>query len=129
MLTTHEPIRSSRAGASAVLAGAPEVPEHIRRRVAFRILPYAFLLYIIAFIDRVNVSYAALGLTKESWFNGEVLGFGAGIFFIGYVVLEIPSTIAVERWSARKWMARIMITWGIIASCIGFVHPVRQSYL
>ena len=96
--------------------------------MSLRLLPYVFLLYIIAFIDRVNVSYAALGLTKESWFNGEVLGFGAGIFFVGYVVLEIPSTIAVERWSARKWMSRIMISWGIIASCMGFVHSARQTF-
>src|SRR5438874_12476968 len=104
----------------------PAVPDHIRKRVALRVLPYVFLLYIIAFIDRVNVSYAALGLARESWFNGKVLGYGAGIFFIGYVVLEIPSTIAVERWSARKWMARIMITWGIIASAMGFMHSARQ---
>ncbi len=97
------------------------VPDHVRRRVAWRILPYLFLLYIIAFLDRVNVSYAALGLAHEPWYNAEVLGFGAGIFFIGYFVLEIPSTIAVERWSARKWMARIMITWGILASALGTV--------
>ncbi len=107
---------------------APTVPEHVRRRVALRLLPYVFLLYVVAFVDRVNVSYAALGLTQEPWFNGEVLGFGAGIFFVGYVVLEIPSTIAVERWSARKWMARIMITWGFIASAMGFVHSARQFY-
>jgi ACS family tartrate transporter-like MFS transporter len=105
------------------------VPDHIRRRVAWRVLPYLFLLYIIAFLDRVNVSYAALGLTKEPWFNAEVLGFGAGIFFIGYVLLEIPSTIMVERWSARKWIARIMITWGIIASAVGFVNSKESFYI
>jgi ACS family tartrate transporter-like MFS transporter len=77
----------------------------------------------------VNVSYAALGMVDQSWFNGKVLGFGSGIFFIGYVVLEIPSTIAVERWSARKWMARIMITWGVIASAMGFVHSAQQFYV
>src|SRR6186713_1186369 len=107
----------------------PPVPDHIRRRVAWRVLPYLFLLYIVAFLDRVNVSYAALGLTKEPWFNAEVLGFGAGIFFIGYVLLEIPSTIMVERWSARKWIARIMITWGIIASSVGFVNSKESFYI
>ena len=91
-------------------------------------LPYAFLLYIIAFIDRVNVSYAALGLKDEAWFNGEVLGFGAGIFFVGYVLLEIPSTVIVERWSARRWMARIMVSWGLIASAMGFVNSANQFY-
>lgn len=106
----------------------PQVPDRIRRRTALRLLPYVFLLYVVAFLDRVNVSYAALGLKSESWFNAEVLGFGAGIFFIGYVLLEIPSTILVERWSARKWMARIMISWGLIASSMGFVHSAHAFY-
>ncbi|MEO7189947.1 MAG: MFS transporter [Vicinamibacterales bacterium] len=105
------------------------VPDPIRRKVALRLLPYVFLLYIVAFLDRVNVSYAALGMRSESWFNSNVLGFGAGIFFIGYVVLEIPSTVMVERWSARKWMARIMITWGLIASAMGFVTSANQFYV
>ena len=104
------------------------VPDHIRRKVAIRVLPYVFLLYIVAFLDRVNVSYAALQMRSESWFNAEVLGFGAGIFFIGYLLLEIPSTVIVERWSARKWMSRIMISWGIIASAMGFVTSANQFY-
>ena len=105
-----------------------ELPDRIRYRVALRVLPYVFLLYVVAFLDRVNVSYAALGLAREPWFNPEVLGFGAGIFFIGYVLLEVPSTIVVERWSARKWMARIMISWGLIASSMGFVHSAHGFY-
>ena len=99
----------------------PDVPDHVRRRVSLRLLPYVFLLYIVAVIDRVNVSYAALQLAREPWYSAEVLGFGAGIFFIGYVVLEIPSTILVERWSARKWMARIMISWGLCATLMGLL--------
>src|SRR5437868_3301938 len=104
------------------------VPDPLRRKVALHVLPYVFLLYIIAFLDRVNVSYAALQLAHESWFNGEVLGFGAGIFFVGYVLLEIPSTVIVERWSARKWMARIMVSWGLIASAMGFVNSAHQFF-
>jgi MFS transporter, ACS family, tartrate transporter len=122
--------------ATDAIAVAPEagsvptvVPDHVRRKVAFRLLPYCFLLYIVAFLDRVNVSYAALGLRDEHWFNGEVLGFGAGIFFVGYVLLEIPSTVIVERWSARKWMARIMVSWGLIASAMGFVHSARAFFV
>jgi ACS family tartrate transporter-like MFS transporter len=110
-------------------AAASPVPDHVRRRVALRLLPYVFILFIVAFIDRVNVSYAALGLQKEPWYNAEVLGFGAGIFFIGYVLLEIPSTIIVERWSARKWMARIMISWGLLASAMGFVRSANSFYV
>jgi MFS transporter, ACS family, tartrate transporter len=125
-------------GSSVTVSNAPfgatpappvVVPDRIRRRVALRLLPYSFLLYVVAFLDRVNVSYAALGLPEEPWFNAEVLGFGAGIFFVGYMLLEIPSTVLVERWSARKWMARIMITWGIIASGMGFVHSANQFYV
>jgi MFS transporter, ACS family, tartrate transporter len=76
----------------------------------FRIMPYVFVLYIIAFLDRVNVGYAALAMKDDLAFSDDVLGLGAGIFFIGYFLLEIPGTILVEKWSARGWIARIMIT-------------------
>ena len=110
--------------------GRPVVlPSALRRRVAARLLPYVFILYIIAFLDRVNVSYAALGMTRELGLSDRVLGYGMGIFFIGYFLLEIPSTIIVERWSARIWMSRIMISWGIIAALTGFVHTPTQFYL
>src|SRR5947207_13189056 len=124
----HLPGTAAASLGAPAMAGAPVVPAHVRRRVAMLVLPYAFLLYIVAFIDRVNVSYAALGLKDEPWFNGEVFGFGAGIFFVGYVLLEIPSTVIVERWSARKWMARIMVSWGLIASAMGFVNSANQFF-
>ena len=93
-----------------------------------RIMPYLFLLYIIAFLDRVNVSYAALAMKDDLGFSDEVLGLGAGIFFIGYFVLEIPGTILVEKWSARGWIARIMISWGIVAVLMGFIQTKPQFY-
>ncbi len=93
-----------------------------------RILPYVFLLYIIAFLDRVNIGYAALEMTKDLGFTAEVYGFGAGIFFIGYVLLEIPGTLLVERWSARGWIGRIMISWGIVSVLVGFIHNAAQFY-
>jgi ACS family tartrate transporter-like MFS transporter len=100
----------------------------LRRRVAMRLLPYLLLLYIVGFLDRVNISYAALEMRKDLGFTDKVLGTGLGIFFIGYVLLEIPSTLMVERWSARRWMARIMITWGIVASATGFIHAASGFY-
>src|SRR5256714_13404931 len=104
------------------------VADRARRRVMRRLLPYLFFIYIIAYLDRVNVSYAALEMTNALGFTPEVYGFGAGIFFIGYFLLEIPGSIMVERWSARKWIARIMISWGIIASLTGFIHTATQFY-
>ncbi len=93
-----------------------------------RILPFVFLLYIIAFLDRVNIGYAALEMTKDLGFTPEVYGFGAGIFFVGYVLLEIPGTLLVERWSARGWIGRIMISWGIVSVLMGFIHNATQFY-
>jgi len=99
-----------------------------RRRIMWRLMPYLFLLYVIAYLDRVNVSYAALQMKADLRLSDDVLGFGAGIFFIGYIILEIPGGILVEKWSARGWMARIMISWGIIAMLMGAVHTKNQFY-
>lgn len=99
------------------------------RKAKLKILPFVFLLYIIAFIDRVNVGYAALSMSKDLNFSSAVIGLGAGIFFIGYFLLEIPGTWIVERWSARIWIARIMITWGIFTILNGFIRSANQFYL
>ena len=99
-----------------------------RARIARRLLPYLFVLYIISYLDRVNLSYAALQMTKDLNLSDRVFGIGAGIFFVGYFVLEIPGTILVETWSARGWIARIMITWGILAAGMGLVHTPNQFY-
>ena len=98
------------------------------RRINRRILPFLFLLYVGAFLDRVNVGYAGLQMTRELHFSSAVFGFGSGIFFVGYVLLEIPGTLLVEVWSARKWLARIMLSWGLIAALTGFVHTAQQFY-
>ncbi len=104
------------------------VAERARLRIMRRVLPFVFLLYIIAFLDRVNIGYAALEMTKDLGFTPEIYGFGAGIFFIGYVLLEIPGTLLVERWSARGWIGRIMISWGIVSVLMGFIHSATQFY-
>jgi ACS family tartrate transporter-like MFS transporter len=102
--------------------------DRVRRHVSFRIMPYLFLLYIIAFVDRVNVGFAKLRMKEALGFSDTIFGFGAGIFFIGYFLLEIPGTLIVERWSARKWIARIMFTWGIFAIWMGFVTTEWEFY-
>jgi ACS family tartrate transporter-like MFS transporter len=103
--------------------------DRTRRRILRRIMPYLFLLFIIAYLDRVNVGYAALQMKGDLGFTNDILGFGAGIFFIGYFLLEIPGSILVEKWSARGWIARIMITWGMVAILMGFMHTKNQFYL
>ncbi len=107
---------------------APAIERSARRRIAIRLLPFLWWLYVIAFLDRVNVAYAALEMSHNLGFSDRVFGLGAGIFFIGYLLLEIPGALIVERWSARLWIARIMITWGIITVLVGFVHTPRQFY-
>jgi D-galactonate transporter len=102
------------------------VAQSARRRIAFRLLPFLWFLYVIAFLDRVNVAYAALEMSHDLGFSDRVFGLGAGIFFIGYVLLEIPGALIVEHWSARLWISRIMITWGIITVFVGFVHTSGQ---
>src|SRR5579864_4305472 len=107
---------STQSGLAGETGNRMPVSERARRRIARRILPYLFVLYVIAYLDRVNLSYAALEMTGALHFTPEVYGLGAGIFFIGYFLLEIPGTILVEKWSARRWMARIMISWGLVAA-------------
>jgi MFS transporter, ACS family, tartrate transporter len=115
---------------------ASEVGERARRRITKRLMPFLLLLYLIAYIDRTNVGVAKLHMQGDLGFTDAIIGFGAGIFFVGYFILEIPGTLIVERWSARKWIARIMISWGIVAVFMGFIgmpalnfmSPERQFY-
>src|SRR6195256_6288802 len=106
-----------------------EVGRRARHRIARRLLPYLFVLYVIAFLDRMNIGAAALQMPRDLGFSDRVIGLGAGIFFLGYVVLEIPGALIVERWSARKWIARIMISWGMVTVLIAFIHTAHQFYL
>ncbi len=89
-------------------------------------MPFLFLLYVTAFIDRVNVGFAGLDMTRELHFSNEVFGFGSGIFFFGYCLLEIPGAMLAQSWSARKWIAAIMIFWGSLASFTGLIHSAFE---
>jgi len=105
-----------------------DVASRARVRIMRRLMPYLFLLYIVNYLDRVNVGYAGLEMTRDLNFTPADFGFGAGIFFAGYFLLEIPGTLLIELWSARKWIARIMITWGIVAVMMGFMNSATQFY-
>ena len=102
---------------------APSALDRARHKAYWRLLPLLFVCYVIAYVDRANVSIAKLTMTKDlPGFDNAVIGLGAGMFFLGYFLLEIPGTLIVERWSARKWISRIMVSWGIMAALTAFVH-------
>src|SRR6201994_659341 len=90
-------------------------------KVSWRLLPLVALAYCISYIDRSNISFAALTMNKDLGFNAYIYGWGAGIFFFSYFLFEIPSNLALEKVGARIWIARIMITWGIISGLTAFV--------
>ncbi len=99
-----------------------------RARIAARVLPLVFAMYIVNYLDRANVAFAKLPMMSELGFSEKVYGRGAGIFFIGYLAFEIPGALIVERFGARRWMARILITWGLCTAAVGCVHTSTQFY-
>ena len=106
-------------------ANAAPVVAKVRRRL----IPFLFLLYIVAYLDRINVGFAALQMNAALGFSARTFGFGAGIFFLSYVALEIPSNVILARVGARLWIARIMITWGLVSAGMMFVHSASAFYV
>jgi ACS family tartrate transporter-like MFS transporter len=101
----------------------PDALDRARRKAYIRLIPLLLLCYMIAYVDRTNISIAALPMTHDlPGFNNDVIGTGAGIFFLGYFILAIPGTLLVEKWSARRWISVTMIAWGIVAAATAFVH-------
>jgi ACS family tartrate transporter-like MFS transporter len=104
--------------------------DRARQKAYWRLLPLLFLCYVIAYVDRANVAIAKLTMTRDlPGFDNHVIGLGAGLFFIGYFLLEIPGTLLVEKWSARKWICRIMVTWGVMATLTAFVKTLFHLYV
>lgn len=98
------------------------------RRITLRLIPFMFVLYIVAYLDRVNVGFAALQMNTDLHFSNAAFGLGSGIFFLGYFLFEIPSNLILHKIGARKWIARIMITWGAIAAAMVFVSGPKSFY-
>ena len=94
-----------------------------------RLLPFLFLLYIVAYLDRINVGFAALQMKGQLGFSDKVYGLGAGIFFAGYFLFQVPSNLALARFGARRWIAVIMVVWGVISASMIFVGTPRSFYL
>jgi len=106
----------------------PQVAIRARRRIAFRLLPFAFLLYVIAYIDRINVSFANLRMSGDLGFSDRVYALGVAAFYLSYILFEIPGAIIAHRWSPQKWLARILISWGVVTSLTGFIQTTGQFY-
>jgi len=99
------------------------------RKIQYRILPFIFLLYIVAFLDRVNIGFAALTMNQELGLSAEQFGLLAGIFFFGYFLFAVPSNVLLHKLGARSWIAWILVSWGIVSACTGFVQNATQMYV
>jgi ACS family tartrate transporter-like MFS transporter len=99
------------------------------RKLRLRILPFVFVLYVVSFLDRINIGFAALTMNRDLAITSQQSGLLAGIFFFGYFVFEIPSNLLLHKFGARVWLTRIIVTWGCLAFLTGFVHTVTQLYV
>ncbi|MFK4533455.1 D-galactonate transporter [Bradyrhizobium ottawaense] len=106
-----------------------EAGDRLYRKIAWRLIPFLMICYVGAYLDRVNVGFAKLQMLNDLQFSETIYGLGAGIFFIGYFLFEVPSNLMLQRVGARIWIARIMITWGIISACFAFVSTPLQFYI
>ncbi|WP_144139527.1 MFS transporter [Paraburkholderia sp. BCC1884] len=119
---------SSITGANDTADCTPAEIEHIYRKVFYRLIPLLFLCYVISYIDRVNISFAKLQFMHELGFSESTYGLGAGLFFIGYVLFEVPSNLWMQRIGARRTLLRIMFAWGLVSSLMMFVRTPTQFY-
>ncbi|MGK5736803.1 MFS transporter [Acinetobacter junii] len=106
-----------------------EIEKRTLKKITWRIVPFIMILYLIAYIDRVNIGFAALTMKEDLGFTASVLGFGAGIFFLGYFLFEVPSNVILHKVGARIWIARVMLTWGLIAGGMAFVDSTTSFYV
>ncbi|HLE55491.1 MAG TPA: MFS transporter [Rhodothermia bacterium] len=113
---------------SAPVSDDAALERETMRKVSLRLLPFLFILYIFNFLDRTNVALAALQMNRDLSFSSTAFGFGAGIFFVGYSLFEVPGNLLLVRVGARRWIARIMISWGVIAAAMMFVQTPLQFY-
>ena len=114
------------ANQSGAAHGTPVDEKQLVPKVTRRVIPFVFILYIVNYIDRANVGYASLQMNRELGLSSQAFGLAAGLFFIGYFIFEVPSNVALARFGARRWIARILISWGILATLLGFLQDGTQ---
>jgi MFS family permease len=113
----------------AIAPAATTSAEHTRRRIALRLLPFVFVLYITNFLDRTSVAYAAIGMARDLGFDDRVFGLGVGVFFLSYVALQVPGAVLAQRWSTRGTICASMIVSGSPTALTAVVHTPAQLYL
>ena len=115
--------------AATLALASLEIEARTTRKIQTRIIPFVFVLFVINFIDRINIGFAALTLNKELALSSEQYGLLSGIFFLGYFIFEVPSNLLLHKLGARIWIARIMISWGIVALLTGFARTAAHLYV
>src|SRR5438874_8633299 len=124
----YETAKLTRSSPETWMQQPPDLTTTALRKAAWRLIPLIALGYGTAYMDRVNVSYAAQEMNRDLHFSNTIYGIGAGIFFLSYAVCEIPSNLLLFRFGARRWLSRIMMTWGIIAMAMIFVRTPLEFY-
>src|SRR6201989_3332006 len=99
------------------------------KKVYLRLLPFCFCLYLICYLDRVNIGFAALTMNKDLGLSSYIFGLGAGAFFWGYFLLEVPSNLILERVGARRWIARVMVSWGLVSGGVAFINGAVAVFM
>ena len=107
---------------------AQNIESAVIAKLTRRVMPFLFLLYIVGYLDRINVGFAALQMQQQLGFNDATYGAGMGIFFVGYFCFQVPSNLVLERVGARRWLGILMVLWGLISSSMALVHTVRGFY-
>src|SRR5262245_48911313 len=123
------PFNFQRFNFSTLRMHPPEIALVTLRKVTLRLIPFLFLLYIVAWLDRVNVGFAGFEINSDLGFSSAAFGFGSVVFFLGYCLFEVPSNLILHRVGARRWIARIMISWGVISAAMMFVRTAPTFYV
>jgi ACS family tartrate transporter-like MFS transporter len=108
---------------------SPSIEARVVAKLTWRIVPFIMVLYFVAYLDRVNIGFAALSMNEDLGLSSAAFGLGAGIFFIGYFLFEVPSNLILHRVGARRWIARIMITWGLVSGAMAFTEGARSFFV
>src|ERR1700760_2761619 len=119
-------IRMAQSTAQTVTIDSAE--QAVMSKIAWRLVPFLMLCYFIAFVDRVNAGFAALQMNQDIGLSAAAFGLGGGLFYITYVLFELPSNILMKKVGARLWIARILVTWGIVSGCMAFVVGPNSFY-